>query len=49
MFENLPSDYTVALDWGWDDWQPYFAQWQAAYNLRCWKPDLFFPALEISL
>lgn len=24
MFENLPSDYTVALDWGWDDWQPYF-------------------------
>src|SRR5690606_8738233 len=24
MFENLPSDYTVALDWGWQDWEPYF-------------------------
>lgn len=24
MFENLPSDYTVALDWGWDEWKPYF-------------------------
>lgn len=24
MFENLPSNYTVALDWGWQDWEPYF-------------------------
>ncbi|MGB7338529.1 MAG: M3 family oligoendopeptidase, partial [Phototrophicaceae bacterium] len=24
MFDSLPSDYTVALDWGWDDWKPYF-------------------------
>ncbi|MEO1287752.1 MAG: M3 family oligoendopeptidase [Chloroflexota bacterium] len=23
MFNNLPQDYTEALDWGWDDWQPY--------------------------
>lgn len=24
MFDNLPSDYTVALDWGWEEWKPYF-------------------------
>ncbi|MEM9951659.1 MAG: M3 family oligoendopeptidase [Chloroflexota bacterium] len=23
MFNNLPQDYTEALDWGWDEWQPY--------------------------
>lgn len=24
MPENLPTDYTVAMDWAWSDWQPYF-------------------------
>ncbi len=23
MFDNLPSDYKVAMNWTWDDWQPY--------------------------
>ncbi|MGJ3238786.1 MAG: M3 family oligoendopeptidase [Anaerolineae bacterium] len=24
MFDTLPQDYTSALDWGWDEWKPYF-------------------------
>lgn len=24
MFDNFPTDYNVALEWEWSDWQPYY-------------------------
>ncbi|MEO1289937.1 MAG: M3 family oligoendopeptidase [Chloroflexota bacterium] len=40
MFDNLPTDYKIALDWAWDDWQPYYEALQSTEltedNIREW-------------
>ncbi|MEM9955591.1 MAG: hypothetical protein AAF846_28575, partial [Chloroflexota bacterium] len=48
MFDNLPTDYKIALDWAWEDWQPYYETLQLSdprhlqlqctlrIDIRCW-------------